>query len=45
MFLYNVASADVYEGRRNSILDQRAVVKAGTMTKQKNTQPAISGLD
>jgi transposase InsO family protein len=32
--LDNVTPADVYEGRQNNILDQRALVKAKTMTKR-----------
>ncbi|MFT4518644.1 MAG: putative transposase [Halioglobus sp.] len=33
--LDNVTPADVYEGRRNDILDHRAVVKSRTMTRRK----------
>ena len=41
--LDNVTPADVYEGRRNDILDQRAVVKSRTMTRRKlhNLQLAV----
>ncbi len=41
--LDNVTPADVYEGRRNDILDQRAVVKSRTMTQRKlhNLQLAV----
>jgi hypothetical protein len=31
----NITPADVYEGRRNEILDQRAMVKARTLTHKK----------
>ena len=41
----NVTPAAVYEGRRNDILDQRAVVKNQDDDAEKNTQPAISSLD
>ena len=33
--LDNVTPADVYEGRRNNILDQRAMVRARTMNQRK----------
>jgi hypothetical protein len=33
--LDNVTPADVYEGRSNDILDQRAAVKSRTMTRRK----------
>lgn len=33
--LDNVTPADVYEGRRNEILDQRAVVKSRAITRRK----------
>ena len=39
----NVTLGDVYEGRRNEILDQRAVVKARTMTKGKIHNLRLAG--
>lgn len=41
--LDNVTPADVYEGRRNDVLDRRAVVKIKTLTRRKihNLQLAV----
>jgi hypothetical protein len=39
----SAAPADVFEGRRNEILDQRALVKARTMTKRKIHNLRLSG--
>jgi len=39
----NRIPADVYEGRRNDILDQRALVKARTMTKRKIHNLQLAG--
>ena len=41
--LDNVTPADVYEGRRNEILDQYAIVRMRTV-KIKNAPPAIYGI-
>jgi len=41
--LDNVTPADVFEGRRNEILDQRALVKARTMTKRKLHNLQLAG--
>ena len=41
--LDNVTPANVYEGRRNDILDQRAVVKARTMTQRKIHNLRLAG--
>ena len=41
--LDNVTPADVFEGRRNDILDQRALVKARTMTKRKVHNLQLAG--
>jgi transposase InsO family protein len=41
--LDNVTPADVYEGRRNDVLDQRAKVKARTMMKRKTHNLRLAG--
>ena len=41
--LDNVTPADVFEGRRNEILDQRALVKAKTMTQRKIHNLRLAG--
>jgi len=41
--LDNVTPADVFEGRRNEILDQRALVKTRTMTKRKIHNLRLAG--
>jgi putative transposase len=41
--LDNVTPADVYEGRRNDILDQRAEVKSRTLTRRKLHNLRIAG--
>ena len=41
--LDNVTPADVFEGRRNEVLDQRALVKARTMTKRKIHNLQLAG--
>ena len=41
--LDNVTPADVYEGRRNDILDQRAGVKFRTLTQRKEHNLRLAG--
>jgi len=41
--LDNVTLADVYEGRRNEILDERALVKARTMAQRKTHNLRLAG--
>ncbi len=41
--LDNVTPADVYEGRRNDILDQRAAVKHRTLTQRKIYNLRLAG--
>ena len=41
--LDNVTPADVYEGRRNEILDQRAIVKMRTLNKRKVHNLLLAG--
>ena len=41
--LDNVTPADVYEGRRNEILDQRAVVQISTLTQRKVHNLQLAG--
>ena len=41
--LDNVTPADVYEGRKNDILDQRAVVKFRTLTRRKKYNLRLVG--
>ena len=41
--LDNVTPADVFEGRRSEILDQRTLVKARTMTKRKLHNLQLAG--
>jgi putative transposase len=41
--LDNVTPADVYYGRRNDILDQRAIIKSRTMTKRKVQNLQLAG--
>jgi transposase InsO family protein len=41
--LDNVTPADVYEGRRNDIMDQRAMVKARTMNQRKIHNLRLAG--
>ena len=41
--LDNVTPADLFKGRRNDILDQRALVKARTMTKRKIHNLQLAG--
>jgi putative transposase len=39
----NVKPADVYEGRRNEVLDQRVLIKARTLTKRKIHNLQLAG--
>ena len=41
--LDNVTPADVFQGRRNDILDHRALVKAKTMTQRKIHNLRLTG--
>jgi len=41
--LDNVTPADVYKGRRNAILDQRALVKSRTLTQRKVHNLRLAG--
>ena len=41
--LDNVTPADVYEGRRNEMLDQRAIVKRRTLNKRKVHNLLLAG--
>ena len=41
--LHNVTPAYVYEGKRNDILDERALVKARTMIQRKTNSPRLAG--
>ena len=41
--LDNVTPADVYEGKRNEILDQRAAVKYRTLTQRKIHNLQLAG--
>ncbi len=39
----NVTSADVYNGRRNDILDRRSMIKARTLTQRKVQNLRLAG--
>ena len=41
--LNNVTPADMYEGRRNQILDQRAKIKARTLSQRKVENLKLAG--
>jgi len=41
--LDNVTPADVYEGRRNDILDQRAIIKSRTLVQRKVQNLQLAG--
>ena len=41
--LDNVTPADVFEGRRNEILDQRAIIKSRTMMRRKVQNLRLAG--
>ncbi len=41
--LDNVTPADVYEGRRNDILDQRAIIKSRTLMQRKVQNLKLAG--
>ena len=41
--LDNVTPADVYEGRRNDILDQRAIIKSRTLNQRKLHNLRLAG--